>query len=112
MANGNMKELRNQTVVFFMNINRNYKDQHYGNTLLHTVCQEGIVALLRGFIVVTVIEGYYQMLQFMGDPHNHSTLDTNDLEINVKNDKERTPLMLCFTPPTATVGLALIIELC
>lgn len=53
------------------------------------------------------IVGYYQMVQFMGDPHNHSTLDTNDLEIHEKNDKERTPLMLCFTPPSATVSLCL-----
>lgn len=58
-----------------------------------------------------VVPGYYQMVQFMGDPHNHSTLDTNDLEVNVRNDKERTPLMLCFTPPSATVSFSSFYEL-
>lgn len=83
-----MKELRNQVVVYFKTINRKYMDHHLGNTLLHMVCQEG----------------YYSMLQFMLNPAYRSDLDTNDLEIQPKNMRNRTPLMLCFTPPSATVS--------
>ena len=83
---GNMKECRNQTVVHFATINRAYKDHHNNNTLVHFVCQEG----------------YYQMLTFMEDPHNHSELDRNEIDLKPRNSKNRTPLFLCFTPPTAT----------
>lgn len=83
-----MKELRNQVVVYFKNINRKYTDHHLGNTLLHMVCQEG----------------YYSMLQFMFNPANRSDLDTNELELEPRNNRNRTPLMLCFTPPSATVS--------
>jgi hypothetical protein len=88
---GSMKELRNQVVVYFKTINRRYPDNHYGNTLLHMVCQEG----------------YLQMLQFMVNPANKSGLDDNELEIEPRNIRNRTPLMLCFTPPSATVCLLL-----
>jgi hypothetical protein len=84
---GNMKEFRNQVVVFFKYINRAYQDHHHGNTLLHMVCQEG----------------YYSMLQFVLNPAHRSDLDTNELEISPRNHRNRTPLMLCFTPPSATV---------
>lgn len=92
VLHGNMKELRNQVVVYFKTINRKYMDHHLGNTLLHMVCQEG----------------YYSMLQFMLNPAYRSDLDTNDLEIQPKNTRNRTPLMLCFTPPSATVRATII----
>lgn len=82
---GNMRECRNQVIVFFKTINRRYKEQQ-GNTLLHFACSEG----------------YYNMVTFMANPANHSDLDKNELEISPKNDKGRSPLFLCFTPPTAT----------
>mmetsp|Transcript_30546 Transcript_30546/g.51153 ORF Transcript_30546/g.51153 Transcript_30546/m.51153 type:complete len:368 (+) Transcript_30546:337-1440(+) len=47
-------------------------------------------------------EGYYPMVQFMTNPQNRSDLDQNELEIEPRNLKNRTPLMLCFTPPCAT----------
>eukprot|EP01038_Epipyxis_sp_PR26KG_P015116 gene15116-20337_t len=83
---GNMKELRNQVVVYFQSINRNYKDQYVGNTLLHFACQEG----------------YYAMLTFMANPANRADIDKNELDPSPMNDRQRIPLFLCFTPPVAT----------
>mmetsp|Transcript_19406 Transcript_19406/g.43250 ORF Transcript_19406/g.43250 Transcript_19406/m.43250 type:complete len:461 (-) Transcript_19406:111-1493(-) len=83
---GNLKELRNQVVVYFKTINRHYADHHMNNTLMHMICQEG----------------YFPMLSFMANPLNRSDLDHNDLEIEPRNNRNRTPLMLCFTPPSAT----------
>lgn len=92
VLHGNAKEIRNQVVVYFKTINRKYVDHHLGNTLLHMVCQEG----------------YNSMLQFMLNPANRSDVDTNELEIEPRNFKNRTPLMLCFTPPSATVILIIL----
>ena len=86
VLNGSFKELREQTVVHFRYINRQYKDHHMERTLMHFACQEG----------------YFQMLTFMEDPHNHSDLDKNDLDLQPRDVKNRTPLMLCFAPRTAT----------
>eukprot|EP01036_Dinobryon_divergens_P030701 gene30701-39985_t len=86
ILHGNMKELRNQVIVHWPNINRKYKDHHFDNSLLHMACQEG----------------YYAMLLFMGDKHNHSEFDDAVLDFTAKNMRDRTPLFLCFTPPTAT----------
>lgn len=86
---GNMRELRNQVIINFKTINRQYKEPYHDNTILHFVCQEG----------------YEEMLSFMVDPNTHSEFDDNSLELNIKNDRKRTPLLLCFTPPTATVSL-------
>jgi hypothetical protein len=84
---GNIKELRNQLFVYFKNINRHYKDHHHNFTLLHMICQEG----------------YYSMLDAFFNPANRSDLDADiDIDVNVFNDKKRTPLFLCFTPPCAT----------
>ena len=88
---GNAKELRNQVVVYWKTINRKYMDHHQGNTLLHMICQEG----------------YYSMLQFMLNPANRSDMDQNDIDIEPRNFRNRTPLMLCFTPPSATVSRVL-----
>jgi hypothetical protein len=87
---GSMKELRNQVFVYFKFINRSYKDHHMGNTLLHMVCQEG----------------YYNMLTYMANPMNRSGLDSEVLDFMAKNDRNRIPLFLCFTPPTACVRKA------
>jgi hypothetical protein len=87
---GNAKELRNQVVVYWKTINRKYMDHHLGNTVLHMICQEG----------------YFSMLQFMLNPANRSDMDTNDIDIEPRNNRNRTPLMLCFTPPSATVSVA------
>ena len=89
---GNMKELRNQVFVFFKTINRKYKDHHNGNCVIHMLCQEG----------------YYNMLSYLLNPANRSDLDATELEITPKNDKNRIPLFLCFTPPSATVSSILI----
>lgn len=87
ITQGNVKELRNQVFVFFKTINRHYKDNHQGNTILHMICQEG----------------YFQMLEQLLNPANRSGLDDDVfLEINAVNDRNRTPLFLCFTPPSAT----------
>lgn len=87
ITNGNAKELRNQVFVFFKTINRHYKDNHHGNTVLHMICQEG----------------YYTLLEQLFNPANRSGLDDDVfLEVNAVNDRNRTPLFLCFTPPSAT----------
>jgi hypothetical protein len=83
-----MKELRNQVFVFFKHINRKYKDHHGGNCIIHMLCQEG----------------YYNMLTYLLSPANRSGMDSTELEISPKNDRHRTPLFLCFTPPAATVS--------
>ncbi len=83
-----MKELRNQVFVFFKHINRKYKDHHNGNCIIHMLCQEG----------------YYNMLTYLLNPANRSGMDSTELEIAPRNDRNRTPLFLCFTPPAATVS--------
>jgi len=87
---GSFRELRNQVVLHFGLVNKNYKDEFLGNTLLHFVAQEG----------------YAKMMEFILDPKSHSEFDENEVDVDSKNDRNRTPLMLCFTPPTGTfVGL-------
>lgn len=108
-----MKELRNQTVVFFKTINRKYPDHHGGNTLTHMVTINNLSVVVSCHLVSLTItqvcqEGYYNMLTFMENPKNHTELDKNELEMFHKNDKSRTPLMLCFTPPSATVSAMMI----
>jgi hypothetical protein len=83
-----MKELRNQVFVYFKHINRPYKDHHLGNTLMHMICQEG----------------YFPMLNYLINPVNRNDTDMNEVEFSPSNERERTPLFLCFTPPTASVS--------
>ena len=98
---GSMKEVRDQTLQSYRTINRKFRDQFLNQTLLHFICQEG----------------YYVMLEFVIDPKNHSVFEDEGglplyfynrssiflvLDINPKDVKGRTPLYLCFTPPTAT----------
>jgi hypothetical protein len=85
---GDVKELRNQVFVFFKHINRQYKD-HHGFTIVHMLCQEG----------------YYNMLTYLLNPANRSDLDSTVLEMSPKTDRNRSPLLLCFTPPAATVSM-------
>lgn len=42
------------------------------------------------------------MVSLILDPKNHSVFDDIELDLNILNDRRRTPLLLCFTPPTAT----------
>jgi len=87
---GSYKELRTQVVLHFSQINRKYKDQWVGYSIIHFVCQEG----------------YDRMLEFMLDPKSHSEFDDNEIAIDAKNERGRTALQLVFTPPTGTfVGL-------
>jgi len=83
---GNMRELRNQVVGNFKAINRPFKQTLGGNSMLHLMCQEG----------------FYEMLEFLFNPVNHPERDDVPLEVNMKNNKNRTPLLMCFTPPTKT----------
>ena len=83
---GNMRELRNQVVGNFKAINRQFKQTLGGNSLLHLMCQEG----------------YYEMLEFLFNPVNHPERDHVPLEVNMKNNKNRSPLLMCFTPPSKT----------
>lgn len=82
---GDMRELKGQ-VVNFQTMNRKYGDHHNNQTLLHMIC----------------LEGYPEMFEFVLNPRNHAEVDHIQLDIDAKNNKERTPLFLCFTPPTAT----------
>jgi hypothetical protein len=81
-----MKEVRDQTLQSFRTINRKFKDQFINQSLIHFICQEG----------------YYEMLEFIIDPKNHSVFEDEVLNINPKDLKGRIPLFMCFTPPTAT----------
>ena len=86
---GNMRTLRDMVTLNFKSINRVYKEQHFDQCVIHFVCQEG----------------YVDMFDFMLNPNNHSQFDVDvEIEIDPLNNKNRTPLMLCFTPPSATVG--------
>ena len=82
---GNNRELKHQ-VVDYSHINRKYGDQHNQSHILHFICQEG----------------YLEMLQFLLEPKNHSRHDDVPLEVDSLNNKNRTPLMLLFQPPTAS----------
>lgn len=83
---GNYHALKNEVVVNYKTINKSFPDRHLNYTILHFCCQMG----------------YYYMLQFLMNPTNHSEFDDTVLAINCRNDKNRTPLHLCFYPPTAT----------
>jgi ankyrin repeat protein len=83
---GDMHAVREAVVVNYKNINRQYIETHGGDTLLHMVCREG----------------YYDMVAFIENPKNHSEFDDTPLLINTRNENGRTPIMLCFTAPSAT----------
>ncbi len=83
---GNMRELRNQVIINYKTINRHYKEPYLQNTLLHFVCQEG----------------YLEMLKFMLDDSTHSEFDETVLEISATNVKFRIPLHHCFMPSAMT----------
>lgn len=42
------------------------------------------------------------MLQFILDPKNHSEFDDIVIDVDITNERSRTPLFLVFTPPTGT----------
>jgi ankyrin repeat protein len=86
IVQGDLRVLRNEVIVNFSTINKQYNDMHRDYTLLH----------------ITAEMGYYTMLEFIINPRNHSEFDDTVLAINCRNDKNRTPLMLCFQPPTAS----------
>ncbi len=82
---GNNRELKFQ-VVNYQSINRKYGNQHNDSVLLHIICSEG----------------YQEMFEFLLNPKNHAESDEVPLDIDAKNNKGRTPLQMCFSPPTAT----------
>eukprot|EP01041_Mallomonas_annulata_P006565 gene6565-13287_t len=86
VAQGSMKEIKNQVIYNFKKINRNYKEPWNGNSLTHIICTEG----------------FLDMLTFILDKSKHSEWDHVDLNLRNKNDRDRVPFFLCFTPPTAT----------
>eukprot|EP00596_Hydrurales_sp_CCMP1899_P008985 CAMPEP_0119040646 /NCGR_PEP_ID=MMETSP1177-20130426/10651_1 /TAXON_ID=2985 /ORGANISM="Ochromonas sp, Strain CCMP1899" /LENGTH=369 /DNA_ID=CAMNT_0007005925 /DNA_START=219 /DNA_END=1325 /DNA_ORIENTATION=- len=83
-----MRQLKTQVIVHFNTINKRYKDvTHHGNGLLHFVCQEG----------------FFSMLEFITNKVNRPDLDKDlPLDLNMHNDKDRTPLLICFTPSVST----------
>lgn len=82
---GNNRELKFQ-VVNFQSINRKYPNQHNDGTLLHFICSEG----------------YDAMFEFLINPRNHAESDNIRVDIDARDNRNRTPLMLCFIPPTAS----------
>lgn len=82
---GNNRELKFQ-VVNFQSINRKYPNQHNDGTLLHFICSEG----------------YDSMFEFLINPRNHAESDHIRVDIDARDNRNRTPLMLCFIPPTAS----------
>jgi len=86
IAQGNLKELQKQVILNFRNLGRKYKEHFFGTTVLHLICQEG----------------YTEMLRFVVNPNNHSAFDDGDLDLNVLNDRKRTPLHYVFAAPHTT----------
>ncbi|CAM9881832.1 unnamed protein product, partial [Phaeothamnion confervicola] len=92
-----MRRLREAVTLKWRDINRAYPGApYYGDTLLHVVCREG----------------YLPMLRFMLSPTSRTIYETVELSVNATNVRGRTPLLLCFTPPHFTFsarahGLAL-----
>ena len=87
---GNMRSLKDLVTLNFKTINRVYKDTHQDRMVIHFVCQEG----------------YVEMFEFIMNPNNRSQVDVEyEPEIDPRDIKNRTPLMLCFTPPSATVSV-------
>jgi len=86
IACGNMRVLRNQIIGHFAMVNKNFAGGWLGDALLH----------------ICVREGYYAMVEFMINPKNRSMFDNTALNIDVENDKWRSPLHVAFTPPSAT----------
>lgn len=85
VCRGDFRELKVQ-VVNFQSINRKYGDQFNNSALIHMICQEG----------------YPKMIDFILEPKNHSEADHVEFDIDPLNNKKRTPLLLLFTPPSAT----------
>lgn len=81
-----MKQLREQVILDFKYINGRYRGEFGNCTLIHIICQEG----------------YYDMLCFLLDEKNHSGFDDVKIEVTGRNERDRTPFHLCFTPPTLT----------
>ena len=86
IASGNMRTVREQVIGHFGTINRPFTAHWDGDTILHIACREG----------------FYDMVEFMFNPKNRSIFDTTSLIVDIENTKGRTPLMLAFTPPSAT----------
>lgn len=85
VCRGDFRELKTQ-VVNFQTINRKFGAHHNDQTVLHMIC----------------LEGYPEMFEFLLNPKNHAEADHVHLEVDVKNNKGRSPLFLCFSPPPAT----------
>lgn len=88
VALGSMQEVRFQVINNFRKINKNYRDPWSGNTLIHLMCQEG----------------YLNMLEFAFDDTKHTRFDHVDIDLSNRNDRDRLPFFLCFTPPTSTTA--------
>lgn len=86
VAQGSMRQLRDQVIMDFKHINRRYRDKFDNGTLLHIICQEG----------------FYDMAEFLLDEKNHTSFDKVPIEVNAQNDRRRTAFLLCFTPPSLT----------
>jgi len=82
---GNNRELKFQ-VVNFQSINRKYPNQHNDGVLLHFICSEG----------------YNEMFEFLLNPRNHAESDNVRVDIDARDNRNRTPLMNCFIPPSAS----------
>lgn len=63
---GSYKQLKTEVITSWKTINRKYKDQFLGYSLIHFVCQEG----------------YLPMLEFMLNPESHSVFDAEVLELS------------------------------
>ncbi|KAG5182553.1 ankyrin repeat-containing domain protein [Tribonema minus] len=87
VAGGDMRKLRECVIQRWKDVNRPYQGVFGGDTLLHVVCREG----------------YDGMAVFMLDPATKSAFEQVTLDVNATNKKGRTPLMLCFTPPSLTL---------
>ncbi|CAM9750068.1 unnamed protein product [Chrysoparadoxa australica] len=83
---GDFRQFKVMIIQKWKEINKSYQGALMGDTLLHIVCREG----------------YLAMLEMMTDPKTKSMLETEVLEVNCLNKRKRTPLMLCFTPPSFT----------
>mmetsp|Transcript_11048 Transcript_11048/g.33593 ORF Transcript_11048/g.33593 Transcript_11048/m.33593 type:complete len:471 (-) Transcript_11048:1439-2851(-) len=86
IALGNMRSLREQVIGHYNQINKQYEAEWELMTLLHIVCQEG----------------FLEMLKFIINPRNRSMFDNAVMQVDPEDTKGRTPLLKVFSPPHMT----------
>lgn len=87
VRSGNFRTLRNQLTNHFKTVNRRYQGKHAQYSLLH----------------ITAQEGYIRMVESVFNDQTRIPADRDvPIDVNLKNQRGRTPLHVAFSPPTIT----------